>query len=102
MQLNRYDIAAIIASRITGYRIVDVDAIMNEMENVICEVLESGNDVKLHKLIKLSVEESEAHKAYDGINKTYYQTEPKKWVKTTKLIMLDRVEDRLNGGKDNG
>lgn len=99
--LNRRDIASIVAYRISGYTIADVEQVIDEVEKVICEALSSGEDVKLHKLIKLYIRESPEHKAYNGVTDTYYTAKAKKQIGIRPLSMIDKAEEKLNKRKNN-
>ena len=100
MTINLRDLAAIVASRTPGYSIDEVEKLLLETEKTICDSLKDGQDVKLHKLVKLSVITQEAHNAYDAVSKKYYWADSKKRLKVSRLILLKEIQSELNETSD--
>src|SRR5206468_12598926 len=66
------------------------------------EALENGEDVKLGKLFKIFLQEVPYKRAYDGLNKEYFDREAKRVPKLQPLKRLeeDRKSTRLNSSHD--
>lgn len=91
MIVNRKEIAKRINLR-NGYQIGQLEEVIKALEDVIVEALENGDDVKLGKLFKLELEEVPYKKAYDGLNKKYFDREAKRVPKFKPLKRLEDIE----------
>lgn len=89
MIVNRKEIAKRINLR-TGYQIGQIEEVLKALEDISVEALENGEDVKLGKLFKIFLQEVPYKRAYDGLNKEYFDREAKR---VPKLQPLKRLED---------
>lgn len=91
MIVNRKEIAKRINLR-SGYQISQIEEVIKELEDVIVEALENGDDVKLGKLFKLQLQEVPQKKAWDGLNKKYFDRDAKRVPKFKPLKRLEDIE----------
>lgn len=102
--LNRKEIARLIA-RDTGYRISDIETIMDSENRVITSAISQGHPVKNHKLYKLDIHTKPAKKAWDGLRGKYFNQPEKQVVKFVPLVELERamkeLDDRYQTSKMN-
>lgn len=76
MTVNRKEIARRIAYR-QGFSIGAVEEVLEAYEDIVAEAVESGETVKHGKLYKLYLHYFPEKRAWDGLNKVYFQREPK-------------------------
>lgn len=94
--VNRKELARRIAER-KGYKIGDVEDLLESYEDIVKEAIENGEEVKHGKLYKLELQEVPVKKAWDGLNKKYFIREAKRVPKFKPLTKLDielPVEER--------
>lgn len=91
MTVNRKEIAKRINLR-NGYQIGQIEEVLKDLEDVIVEALENGEDVKLGKLLKLYLQEVPQKKAYDGLNRVYFNRPAKRVPKFKPLKRLEEIE----------
>ncbi|QZA69645.1 DNA binding protein HU [Bacillus phage 035JT004] len=88
--VNRKEIARRIA-HILGYNIGEVEEVLAVSEDVIADALAAGEEVKMGKLYKLSLQELSEKRAFDGLNKRYFIREAKKVPKFKPLSRLQNI-----------
>lgn len=75
-------------------KIQDAEKVIRELVTALELELDAGNVIKLGDLIKLSLEEKEAHKAYDGVHKRHYIVPKKRKLKVKSLTRIDNIENK--------
>lgn len=94
-QVNRRDLAKII-SNVTGFTIKDVEEVLAVEDEVICELISEGIEIKKHKSWKIEIETRKAKQGWDGFsNKPIYIPE-KQIIKFKPLSDLKEAIDKLN------
>lgn len=86
------------ASHLTGFTQKDIRKVAEAMNQVIELSLEQGIGIKNHKMFKLTLEEKEGYKAFNGFSKEYYDIPPKT---VLKFKPLSRIEDALDKNNKN-
>lgn len=89
--LNREDIARRIAYK-GGYGVGDMDEVLKLLEDVIVEAAEQGEDIKLGKLLKINIVDVPAKRAYNGLDKVYFDRPAKRIPKIKLLSRLTEIE----------
>lgn len=93
---NRKDIARMISNK-TGYYMQDIEEILNAESEVIYQLLRDGEmKIKNHKFYQLEVEIREPKKAWDGLNKRYFEIPEKKYIKFRPMSELENVINEIN------
>lgn len=93
--LNRREIARLIA-RDTGYKISDIETIMDSENRVISSAISQGYSIKNHKLYKLDVKVKPAKRAWDGLRKQYFNQPEKQTIKFVPLTELEKSMEELD------
>lgn len=74
-------------------KIKDIRKVILSGLDATTSLLAKGHPVKLHKTMKLEPRVQDAHKSYDGLNKTYYSRPKKTYIKLTELTYLRQALD---------
>lgn len=93
--LNRKDIARLI-SQDTGFKIADIEKIMEREGDIIGQAVSQGYSVKNHKWWKLNVEKKKAKRAWNGLGNSYFDQPEKYVVKFVQLSLLKNAIDTYN------
>lgn len=89
--VNRKEMARRIAER-KGYKVGDVEELLETYDDIFVEALENGEEVKQGKLFKAQLQELPEKKAWDGLNKRYFIREAKRVPKIKLLSRLSKME----------
>lgn len=92
---NRNDLIRSISYN-TGYSQKSIEEILEAEALIICEYIKQGLSFKNHKLYKLDIVTKEGYRAYNGLNKEYYDVEDKKVVKFKPLSRLEKAQKEVN------
>lgn len=92
---NRKDIVRSISDA-TGYKMSDIEEILELEGKAIGEALAQGYNVKNHKWWKLELEKRPEKKAWDGFKKTYFIQPESYVVKFKQLSLLKKAIERYN------
>lgn len=92
---NRNDLIRSIAYN-TGYSQKSIEEILEAESLIICEYIKQGLSFKNHKLYKLDIVTKEGYRAYNGLNKEYYEVADKKVVKFKPLSRLEKAQKEVN------
>jgi len=96
--LNRKDIARLISQE-TGYKISDIEEILEYESLVIGSAISQGYSIKNHKWWKINLDKREEKRAWDGFNKEHF-IQPEKYVlKFSQLSLLKEAIDAYNEKK---
>lgn len=91
MIVNHEHLARDIRKKLPHLNQKDIVATILAMNDVIVEHLEDGDDVKLHKLLKLTNEVSKEHRAYNGLRKEYYIKPERPVIKISPLTKITNI-----------
>ncbi|UGO49211.1 DNA-binding protein 2 [Bacillus phage vB_BanH_Emiliahah] len=91
MSVNRKELARRIAHR-GNYDIGIAEEFLKLYEDVIVEALENGEEVKQGKLWKILLQELPYKKAWNGLDKQYFDREAKKVPKFKLMSRLEAIE----------
>lgn len=93
--LNRREIARLISQE-TGYKIKDVEKIIEMEWEVIGQAIAQGYSIKNHKWLKIDLHKKEPKRAWDGFNDQYFDQPEKYVLKFTQLTLLKNAIDTYN------
>jgi len=91
MSVNRKELARRIAHR-GNYDIGIAEEFLKLYEDVIVEALENGEEIKQGKLWKILLQELPYKKAWNGLDKQYFDREAKKVPKFKLMSRLESIE----------
>jgi len=91
MAVNRNEIARRIAHR-GNYDIGIAQEFLKHYEDVIIEALEGGEEIKQGKLWKILLHEVPFKKAYNGLEKEYFDRHAKRIPKFKPLSRIEAIE----------
>ena len=91
MTVNRKELARRVAA-VGNYEISQTEELMKIMEDVIVDALHNGEDIKLGKLFKIYLENIPKKRAWDGLNKLYFDREAKRVPKFKPLTRIEEIE----------
>ncbi|AOZ62051.1 DNA-binding protein 2 [Bacillus phage QCM8] len=91
MSVNRKELARRIAHR-GNYDIGIAEEFLKLYEDVIVEALENGEEIKQGKLWKILLQELPYKKAWNGLDKQYFDREAKKVPKFKLMSRLEAIE----------
>ena len=75
MKLTIVELAREVRDRSNGeLKTQDIHYTVKLLEEVIVDELKKGNEIKLRSLVSFKPIKKQAGKAYDGLNKKYYET----------------------------
>lgn len=99
-RVNRDELAGLVAKE-TGYTKLVILEVFDALDDCVIALIEQGYSIKFHKLLKLEVFDKKPKRAYNGIDKTYFDIPAKKAIKMTLLSDLTKALEKLNKTIDN-
>lgn len=93
MKLTVVELAREIRDKSNGeLKTQDIHYTIKLLEEVIIDELRKGNDIKLRSLVSFKPVKKSATKAYDGLNKKYYDTPERLSVSIKRLGKIANID----------
>lgn len=98
--INRDDLARELHNRYPEFLMRDIKLLIEELEVIVADEVDSGNKVKLGKLLELESQTKASRRHYDGIDKIhggkgkYVEIPARKRVKYTPMKLLKDIQNK--------